>query len=506
MTDLTGVTELLAQIGRDAGGDVKLLLSALPPERARMLRRCAIPHSFDEDIVKELDPDIDRDTVRACIEELAHLSVIGQGDSEFYVHDRARDFLFREWLADPGPEFAAISKRLHRYFKKAQAGTTEDEGEILKRNSVFHLLGADREAGLALLQSLFEFRYDHLRYSDCDALLKLAREYEPVLTRECQLALMLMDGLVLAGMREFDRAEQNFRAVAEEATGTDQIRAVLAMARLLRERKQFGRAASYLQRGLRLVENRPDAALSKARLMLEEGLLARDRYQPDRAEGGLRKAAVAAKRAGGIEEFADAENALGNLLRRRGDAKGAIRHFQMSLKGLDPATHQLKRARIYSNLGIAYSDISEWEQSELFLKKSLRGAVESQDMGSQARVLNNIAKLFLRQGNIADATIAYRGADFMFVKLGDYRSAAVAMSNLCRMLTDSNPEEATAAMKVATEHYRRANSPARAIALEREFYRSQAEGRDDSWWWMLGQLSLVLILLAAFIFLFDASR
>src|SRR5438128_2294832 len=214
----------LASLLRDATtatghGTSTLFLEYLEPDLARSLRLCAIPHEFDPATLQVLQPDLSPQEAQRRCEEMAELSLVAAGAAGLSLHEILRRELFAEWLGrEHHLEFTAASRRLAEYFRALAAGTAGEAKESARRRSMYHFVGADPAAGLEEFQNLFREARNQYRLSDCEILIRLVHEYDPVLGPGPASALAYEESKLA-----FDRGQwQKARGLLEGIIGSDQ--------------------------------------------------------------------------------------------------------------------------------------------------------------------------------------------------------------------------------------------------------------------------------------------
>ncbi|GAB4193854.1 MAG: hypothetical protein OHK0022_09230 [Roseiflexaceae bacterium] len=169
------------------------VLSEAGPRQAEVLRRCAIPHWFDLDVLRVLREREDGN--EAVLEQLSSYSFVRPiDDRRFAYHDEVRQYLLKEWRADRPDELRAINARLADYFRKRARDSAPNrslpkslpfmtlsvaptgEWEIYDRESIYHLLQADQEAGLRELRAEFDNVEAAHRLADAEVLLQMTRD------------------------------------------------------------------------------------------------------------------------------------------------------------------------------------------------------------------------------------------------------------------------------------------------------------------------------------------
>jgi hypothetical protein len=100
---------------------------------------------------------------------------------------------------------------------------------------VFHLLGADIIEGFGEFRRLYKERRDEARFSECDALVRLLREYEAILGTQERGWLRYYEAEVAIDSRDWSRAKQDLLAVLGERVPADlRSVALLALGSVLR--------------------------------------------------------------------------------------------------------------------------------------------------------------------------------------------------------------------------------------------------------------------------------
>lgn len=195
--EITRITDPL--LSKAAGPPRELLTTSIEqillqagPRQAEVLRRCAIPHWFDQGVLAVLRDKIEGND--RVIELLRGYSFVRPLDGDRYTyHDEVRETLLEEWRRQRAEELKQINQALANYFReratklmptrslpKAPAATTVaiSEGgdwELYQREALYHTLQADQQEGMAALDEAFNGAELSHRLGDAEALLQLTR-------------------------------------------------------------------------------------------------------------------------------------------------------------------------------------------------------------------------------------------------------------------------------------------------------------------------------------------
>src|SRR5262249_24618327 len=85
----------------------------------------------------------------------------------------------KEWA-----QFRGVSARLVEYYTSLTNSTRGEAKAVAECQRIFHLLGKDEQEGFAEFQTLFRAERYRYRFGSCEALIKLVREYQPILSEK----------------------------------------------------------------------------------------------------------------------------------------------------------------------------------------------------------------------------------------------------------------------------------------------------------------------------------
>ncbi|HEU4322836.1 MAG TPA: hypothetical protein VFS21_06765 [Roseiflexaceae bacterium] len=184
---------LTAKVGDLVVATVQQVLAEAGPRQAEVLRRCAIPHWFDADVLRVLR---ERDEGnQAILEQLAEYSFVRPlDDGRFAYHEEVRQMLLKEWRDSRPDDLRMLNARLADYFQERALASAPNRSlpknipfmtlsaaptgdwEICARESIYHRLQADQEVGLRALRAEFDNVESAHRLADAEALLQMTRD------------------------------------------------------------------------------------------------------------------------------------------------------------------------------------------------------------------------------------------------------------------------------------------------------------------------------------------
>ncbi len=486
---LSQLQQLIGDLSASQSQESDLLLMQLDEANAHRLRLCAIPHAFDADVLRALDPALSAEETERSLEEFQRLPAVMELADCFALHDVVRQQLFAQWLSpERREEFSAASARLLDLYRP-QPDDSAVEAASKQSNRLFHLLGADFERGFAEFQSVYQARRDRGRFSDCEALIRLLREYESVLGSRERGWLAYYRAEVADDNRNGAQALEYLDAVLKQDVPDDlRARALLRSASVLRRLGRFDQARASCAEALR-------RGAAAHLVHHESGLIARDNNEFELARAELERAIELSKAASNRRDLVIAYNSLGTLLLKPAPAEAA-RLFHECLALLDPEQDSLRIAQVLNNLGMANAEIREWPASAEFFKRSLEIKRAARDLYGEASTLLNVSRVHRAEDKWDEAKSALITSVKLFEDVHDATRSGQALRELARLTNDKGTRaEAQLYASQAIESFRRAGREADAEAVQREFRVGKAP--RSKWWrwglWSLATLFFVLI-------------
>lgn len=497
---------LLAALPEGIGGGVELLLQELLPAGAAMLRLAAVPHQFDLDLLRVLDPALPPEEHQRVYDELADLSIVVDVDDGLAIHDNARAYLLGQWLRpERRRDFAAVSTRLADHFGRLESAATGAAKAAAQRARIFHGIGADPDAGFAAFEELCRTERLHHRLHACEALIRLVHEYDAILSPTQKLRLSFHETKLFLDLRRYDEAEALLLKLQRESAGDLPFRARLLfrMGRLRKAQRRFDEAKAAYGEALAIARSHGEARDQERRLVQNLAALYTDMNELEQAAELFRQAIAMAEAAGDQPQLAECHNNLGKLLLRLSEPDRAIESFRRSLSYLATGEEEFRAAQVYSNLGLAYADQANWEQARQSLEASLEIARKAGDTDGQAMALSTLRRVYLGLQRRGEAITAAERAVELFLEAHNWFGAATALESFASLYRrEHRLPEARAALIQAAAYFRRAGDEARAARCKEAAERPERRGRLP--WYAVVPLVLVglffLLLIIAMVF------
>ena len=472
------------------GAGVDLLLRQMDAEQARCLRLCAIPHEFDESILRALAPDLTQEQRREYCDAFSKLSLVVKSGESLAIHEESRRYLFDQWLgSERQAEFRSASARLSEYFgalsARLKTETVTESSDVVERTlreRMFHLIGASRPEGLVEFERLCRQRREEMRLGQCETLIKLVHEYDRVLTPQEKAIVAYHEAKLAADRQQWKTAEELFnRVLATEGISTQlQVKTLCRLGMINDEQRQWAAAIDIFNKALETADERLDCLAEIIHVHLNLGSTYRDSGQLPKAEELLQKGIMLAQNAHDISSLADGYNSLATLYLKLNDTAKAVGTYQLSLKRLEELGDKFRPAQVYNNLGNAYANQSDWQKSEEFFRRSLEIKRQAGDNAGQALTLTNLVRVYRAQQRIPDAIAALEQAATLFGEVGDDYNAARVKRELARVHRSMKQVDlANRAFEEAAALFDRSHEFQEAQATREEAGRKE---RGLPWW------------------------
>lgn len=491
-------------------GLLQAVLDQMSPEKARQLKLCAIPHQFNAEILQTLAPELTYDVALSrCLEFAENPSVRGYGGEVFVVLEEFRDPLFQEWLKpEHREEFVKASERLVHYF--SADNRKGFDAESLRVNRVFHLVGADPQAGFVEFEELFGERRQRSAPGESEVLIRLANEYHKLLSPSQRANLTYQEAKLSMDLLRVDEARRLFESVlrVDNLDPVLRMKTVIRLGLLEHDMRNWTMAIEHFNDALKLLETIPDEEIKQTfhyRIKLNLGVTYRDMGELQEAKRLLLESVHQAHRAGSKTGRAVAYNSLGTLFRKIGEGKTAIKAYTKCLELLDPQKEIYRKGQLYNNLGLAYIDEREWKKGEKALLESLKIKQAAGDTIGIGKTYNNLMQVYRVQEMEYDAVQTAIKAINCFMEVGDHYDMALATRNLGRLYRALGKKEQTLkCLGDAVGLFERAQAFGEAQSLREEIQvLTIGKKRNMPWWtWVLYTVAgLVFLLLLAMLIL-----
>jgi tetratricopeptide (TPR) repeat protein len=321
-------------------------------------------------------------------------------------------------------------------------------------------------------------------FSECSLLIRLVKEYEPVLPARERAVIAYHDGKLASDLRDWERALGLFRSVATEpAAGTGlQVNALVRQGHALRALDRTAEALDVLQDAQRRSTGEGTADQTW-RILYELGEIYRDLGYADRADRTLRAALHEAWKAEDRADIAGLLNSLGTVQLKLRDTDGAIDSFQKSIEQLKRRGDVLRPGAVLNNLGLAQIEKCDWDAAEASFAASLECKRAAGDQLGQANALLNLSRAQSAQDKLALAQESVAQAGTLYEAAGDGRGRARALLAQARLANRARHAEAARSLfQQAIEHATAAGDASILGSARDELARVKHPGRGV-WVW-----------------------
>lgn len=474
----------------EALGPVTLTEALVGPARSHLLRLCAIPHEFDRETLRILDTSLSADEADRVYGDFSQLSAVQIGSATLSIHERWRKPIFRWWLRPENRlEFQQISRRLADHFLAVQ-GPADNAAEVesTMRKHFYHLVGADSAEGLVMFESLCRRARHQWRFTECAALIRLAHDYDPILSPPQRAIVGYHEGKLASDLRDWSGAETLFREVESNPDTPTSLR-VSALARLghaLREQRRVPDAIASLAQAQTIAQASPDARGLAWRVLLELGEAYRDNSRMEDAERTILEAIEATRSTSESADSAGLYNSLGTIYLRLGEPRQAITAFEKSLAQLERAGDVFRPAQVQNNLALAYCDQRDWAKAEEAFSRSLELKRKAGDLAGQGLALQNLSRAQAAQEKIDGAMASASAAVEIFTRLNDNHHAGIAKHTLGKFQRSRGDAAAARTLFEQAAALLDAAGDAQAAATVRADLRTLSRKVGLPWWAWVG--------------------
>jgi tetratricopeptide (TPR) repeat protein len=485
------------------GSTVEAFLSLLGPEIADAIRRSAIPHEMTPNLLQVLVPNLDAENAVCLCGKIASYSfATPDGDGGFSFHDQTRQELFDWWLRrGDGALFARLSLDLVTEYSRRLETLSESNGELfetLLRKRMYHLMGADQSQGFTEFQRLFSRARYQRRFSECAALVKLVRDYDPVLIGEHTAWLTYHEGKLAADRNQSDIAQELFQKVLEmsAASSLTKAAALMRLGNLRHRASDMNQAKRMYAGSLELAESDEACRCIVPRIKHDHGVVYRDSRDWRSAQALLEEGLGLAKDQSDLHIQATILNSLGRLHMDTRRFDDAIMAFEQALAIIESNGERFEVTTLCSNLANAYMERGNYDKSYELYERSLKLSVESSNCLGQAEVLNNLARVLRAQSKLHDAISMFGKASTLFLSQGDRFRAGVAIHNQARCYRNLKKIELSEkSFQGAMELFRSEGATTKLTEIEAELRRLRRKERPPWMVWVCALLFLLLVLL-----------
>lgn len=259
------------------------ILAEAGPRQAAVLRRCAVPHWFDADVLALLRERPDGNE-RVLDQIAAYSFVRSVGPGRYAYQEDVRAALLVAWRAEQPQELAELHRQLFAYFAARTTAIPASDVQLpnakitvrpasdwalWSREALYHQLHADPAAGLDALRTAFDAAERDYRLGDADALLLTAADV-PLDAAGAQWLRYLRARLARASLRLDDAAVQLETLLGEELAPPLAAAVRQTLGETLAETGQWARATELYRASLSFYRSAGERARA-AEVMLRLG-------------------------------------------------------------------------------------------------------------------------------------------------------------------------------------------------------------------------------------------
>ena len=227
-------TAVLSSVSNALQISIEQMLATMKPGQAEVLRRCAIPRWFDDEILSVLRERNNDAQNQKILDQLKTYSFVRElGDGRYSYSEDVRNYLLDDWRKRPD-DLRPIQKRLYNYFDarmgstnlenraswkrevvtydlllasttavKDQQNTNEDNMWIMTRSTV----DARVDRALLKFRAAFEEAFNAHRMAEAEALLVAAEEQVNILAPRIRSWLLYYRGKMNFANLKLDQAQ-----------------------------------------------------------------------------------------------------------------------------------------------------------------------------------------------------------------------------------------------------------------------------------------------------------
>ncbi|GAA5528959.1 hypothetical protein Hgul01_02762 [Herpetosiphon gulosus] len=230
------------------------ILESMKPGQAEVMRRCAIPRWFDEEILAVLREREDGNNAKILQQVIEYSFVRQVGEGRYAYIDDVRQYLLEDWRLRPD-DLHPIQQRLYRYFERRMGSTMADNRATWLREivtydlllasttSVKHqkqddnnpwlltqaVVAARVERALLRFRNLFEGAFNAHRMAEAEAILLAAEEQSNILAPLVRDWLLYYRGKMNFAMVRLDEAISCFEILLKRDDLDSELQVLVAI-------------------------------------------------------------------------------------------------------------------------------------------------------------------------------------------------------------------------------------------------------------------------------------
>lgn len=427
------------------------------PDLAQAIRLCAIPHSFNKDIVgwlrgEETKPSKRTETILEDL-TLKELAFVGPGN--LFLHDNVRNLLLHRWRKEKPEDFQALNKKAAAYYeyKLQQSSSADEQRAEWEREEMYHLLIANKERGIDRFKNLCNKAIYSYRLSTLDLLFSIAGEQAGEPSREIQHWIRFFEGKkdqVSSGWEKATKVWEKLKRERAFFTGDLEPTLAVHLSILYKDQGKWNKAIACLDESLKTLDRKGDER-GMITILNNRGFLYKDKPDLSKARNDFQRGLKIARKI--KDESGDAVSLknLGLLYKDEGNWDEALEHFGNSLAILKKIGDDRGVARAYDDRGLLYKDRAlkfkdtealqqaeeDFRRAEDDFQRALEILEKIGDEDEKATALNSLGLLYKDRGllyenreDLQKAENSFQRARGILEKIGDQRRMADIFSSL----------------------------------------------------------------------------
>lgn len=459
------------------------------PDLAEAIRLCAIPHSFNKEILAWLRGEGNKpsEQTETILDELKLKSLAFVRPPEnLFLHDNVRNLLLHRWRKEKPEDFQAFNGKVAAYYayKLQQSLSSDEQRAEWEREEMYHLLVADKERGIDRFKNLCNKAVDSYRLSTLDLLFSIAREQTDHSSAGIHLWTQFFEGKNNQVSSDWDKALQVWEKLkGQRALFTVDLEQTLAvhLSILYKDKGDWNKAVESLEDSLKILEGKVDER-GMITILNNRGFLHKDRADLPKARNDFQRALEIARKTGDKRGEAVSLRNLGLLDKDNKKWDEALERFRSSLailKGIEDerliARGYDDRGLFHKDRGLRYKDKKDWEKSEKDFRRALEIMERVGDEHEKAAAFNSLGLFYKDRGliykdekDLQEAENNFQRARGILEKIGDQRRIADILNSLGFLYTaEMERHDAAAHFQLALTNFKEALTILKEIRDER---------------------------------------
>jgi len=422
LSDFQRLQSGAARIGGTGDGSLDLILAGLGHERSKWLRQIAVPHWFNETLLRSIVPSSSE--ASDFLSEVAAMPWIRTHPLGLVLHDEIRGRLRNSLLEFDRGLFRETCKQLCNALPEVPDGHATDiakspRDDEVRNERIYLMLAFDEKNGFERLHAQISGARATRLINVTDGLVHIAEEQWPLLSAGGRSQVELYRGLLLLDLKAWDQAIDVFSKLDLDRLEVGfRVQALLSHGMALEGCGRWADAKEFylgLAKRASLPSSEQDlASWAKIHQRLAEVFFAlRD----------LKHAERHCKRSLQLNRKADDQRGeainlrlLGAIFEKLHDTANADESLMRSLTLFRTWGNEEDKARVYSALGSVSLNAAQWQQARDAYEEEQQIRVASMDNYGLAFVYANLGKLVMAESANVDEALRYFAASIELLR------------------------------------------------------------------------------------------